>query len=150
MPDVISFTHSGANYGVIHGGASDVARFFWSSTTTEVLEGDWSALEAIIGQVNYILSGHSGIPFIRLLRRGSWINVGVIGMPPNDGFPDMRFILLEQGDFTFHKPSYDFKAPVVNMQTASLTQGYNKSLVSGYWPSEDILPEELRRPFDSG
>ncbi|MBT7801103.1 MAG: metallophosphoesterase [Tateyamaria sp.] len=28
LPDVISFTHSGANYGVIHGGASDVARFF--------------------------------------------------------------------------------------------------------------------------
>lgn len=112
--------------------------------------GDWSALEAIIGQVDYILSGHSGIPFIRLLSRGSWINVGVIGMPPNDGFPDMRFILLEQGDFTFHKPSYDFRAPVADMQTASLTQGYNKSLVSGYWPSEDILPEELRRSFDSG
>ena len=40
LSDVISFIHSGANYGVIHGGASDIARFFWSSTATEVLEGN--------------------------------------------------------------------------------------------------------------
>jgi len=31
------------------------------------------------------------------------------------------------------------------MIAAGLTQGYETALLTGYWPSEDILPLELRK-----
>ena len=31
------------------------------------------------------------------------------------------------------------------MRSAGLTQGYDTALQTGNWPSEDVLPKELRR-----
>lgn len=31
------------------------------------------------------------------------------------------------------------------MVAAGLTQGYDAALLSGYWPSEEVLPPDLRR-----
>jgi len=146
LPDVASFTHAGQRHGVVHGGATDVARFLWSTSREAQLEAEWDALEAVIGPVSYIWSGHSGIPFQRALRRGTWINAGVIGMPPHDGRAQTRFALLEDGAVRICTLDYDAAAAAGDMRAAGLTQGYQLSLQSGYWPSEDVLPGPLCVP----
>ncbi|WP_420012183.1 metallophosphoesterase family protein [Tateyamaria sp.] len=150
LPDVLTFSQAEARYAVIHGGVSDVARFLWSESPDTEFEAEWDLLEAAIGPVDHVVAGHSGIPFVRELRRGRWINAGVIGMPAHDGRMATRFAILEKGAVTVHDLDYDAQGAVADMQAAGLTQGYDRALLTGYWPSEEVLPLDLRRPVDSG
>lgn len=145
-PDVISFRHQGARYAVVHGGMTDVARFVWPSSEEAVFDAEWRAVETAIGPVDHIIAGHCGLAFIRETARGRWINPGVIGMPPNDGRQQTRFGLLDGGEVRIHRLTYDAEAAATEMGRAGLTQGYETALLSGYWPSEEILPEVLRGP----
>lgn len=144
LPDVITFTHAGKRAAVIHGGVSDVARFLWSTSDAAVFEGEWDLLEAQIGPVDHVWAGHSGIPFQRDLRRGAWINAGVIGMPPHDGGAQTRFAVLDGERVQIHVLDYDAKAAAADMRAAGLPSGYTRALTTGYWPSEDVLPADLR------
>ena len=146
LPDVMTFEHQGARYGVIHGGATDIARFVWSVSDDAEFEEEWSALEAIVGPVDHVIAGHSGIPFVRKTAKGNWINAGVIGMPPHDGAQQTRFAILDGGEVVFHRLSYDVEGAVKAMESVGLTQGYNRSLLTGYWPSDGVLPLDLRAP----
>ena len=146
LPDVVTFHHQGERYGVIHGGVRDVARFVWSESPAQVFEEEWQALEALVGPVDHIIAGHSGLPFIRETPRGRWINAGVIGMPPHDGGQQTRFALLDGGEVTIHRLSYDVAGAVADMREAGLPRAYADALQSGYWPSEDVLPDALRLP----
>ncbi len=150
LPDVLSFSHCGTRYGVVHGAVSDVARFLWSTSPEAELEREWDTLERAIGPVGGIVAGHSGIAFTRPLRRGRWINAGVVGMPPHDGQARTRFAMLEDGAVTLHALGYDVAAAVADMAAAGLTQGYDRALQTGYWPSEDVLPPDLRLSCASG
>ena len=150
LPDIITFSHCGARYGVIHGGVADVARFLWSTSPAEALEAELRALEAIAGSIDHVLAGHSGIPFRRPVGRGEWINAGVVGMPPHDGRPETAFATLTQGRIGLHRLEYDVSSAVSDMEAAGLTQGYHRALGSGYWPSEDVLPPDLRLSLASG
>ncbi|MFC6759921.1 metallophosphoesterase family protein [Sulfitobacter porphyrae] len=151
LPDIITFHHQGARYGVIHGGVTDVARFVWPTSPDEVLAEEWRAAEAAVGPLDHIISGHCGLPFIRDTPRGRWINPGVIGMPPHDGAQMTRYGVLDGGEVTLHRLRYDAGGEAARMQAAGLTQGYDRALLTGYWPSEDILPSALRVPsFASG
>ncbi|MEP3688680.1 MAG: metallophosphoesterase [Sulfitobacter dubius] len=146
LPDVTVFQHHGQRYGVIHGGVRNVARFIWSESAEAVFEEEWQALEEIVGPVDHIIAGHSGLPFIRETPRGRWINAGVIGMPPHDGAQQTRVALLDGGEVTFHRLSYDVAGAVADMAKAGLPRAYADALQSGYWPSEDVLPPGLRVP----
>ena len=146
LPDVAVFQHHGQRYGVIHGGVRDVARFIWSESAEAVFEEEWQALEEVVGPVDHIIGGHSGLPFIHETPRGRWINAGVIGMPPHDGAQQSRVALLDGGDVTFHRLSYDVAGAVADMAKAGLPRAYAHALQSGYWPSEDVLPPGLRVP----
>lgn len=150
LPDVVIFRHAEARYAVLHGCVSDVARFLWPTSSASALESEWDALEKEVGTVDHVFAGHSGISFQRPLRRGIWINAGVIGMPPHDGSPKTAFAVLENGQTSLHRLSYDFASAVRDMRAAGLTQGYHRALKSGYWPSEDILPPDLRLFLASG
>ena len=145
LPDIGVFTHQGKRCAVIHGGVRDIARFVWSVSPLEVLEEEWTELTAVVGQVDVVVAGHSGIAFERALDRGTWINAGVIGMPPHNGQPQTQYVRLQNGQIDICALDYDAAAAHQAMVTAGLTQGYHASLLSGYWPSEDVLPESLRR-----
>lgn len=150
-PDILSFRHHGKRYAVIHRGVSDIARFIWEASSTEVYEEEGRLLEQAIGPVDAVIAGHSGIPFKRATPQGHWINVGAIGMPPHDGSSQTRFATLGAGAVTFHGLEYDVASAQAEMRAAGLTQGYEKALATGYWPSEDVLPPESRvRSFASG
>lgn len=144
LPDVLSFMHHGRRYGVLHGGATDVARFIWETDDEAVLAQEWAALEAVTGPVDAVIAGHSGLAFVRGTARGSWINAGVIGMPPHDGQPQTRFALLRGGDITIERLDYDVAGAMADMTAAGLPPDYRDALASGYWPSEDVLPAALR------
>jgi predicted phosphodiesterase len=146
LPDIISFVHQGARYAVIHGGVSDVARFIWPGTDATVLEDEIALIGQAIGPVDHVIAGHCGIPFVAATSTGRWINAGVIGMPPHDGCQQTRYVLLEEGAVQIRRLTYDVEGAGQDMMQAGLPQGYRDGLHRGYWPSEDILPAELRRP----
>lgn len=144
LPDVVTFAHAGKRYGVLHGGLTDVARFIWPDSDETAFEAEWRALEGLVGPVDAVFAGHSGIPFERALGRRRWINAGVIGMPPHDGAAQTRYCLIKDGQAQIHRLQYDVEGAVQAMAQAGLNQGYHKALISGYWPSEDVLPASLR------
>ncbi|MGC1506181.1 MAG: metallophosphoesterase family protein [Sulfitobacter sp.] len=146
LPDVLSFVHHGARYAVVHGGMTDVARFIWHSSDLSVFAQEWAAVEQVVGPVDHIIAGHAGVPFVKSTPQGRWINAGVIGMPPHDGQQDTRFAVLDQGEVRIEVLCYDVQGAVDDMAQAGLPQGYRDGLISGYWPSEDVLPAGLRVP----
>lgn len=146
LPDIASFTHQGARYAVIHGGVTDIARFVWATSDMAVFDAEWAAVEAAIGPVDHVIAGHCGIPFLKSLRQGQWINAGVIGMPPHDGRQQTRYAMLDGGEVQFGRLSYDVVGAARDMQRAGLPERYRRGLLSGYWPSEDVLPSDLRVP----
>lgn len=144
LPDVITFTHAGDRFAVIHGGVTDISRFIWS-TDPDAMAEEIRAVEAIIGPVDTVVAGHSGIAFEARVGRHRWINAGVIGMPPNDGGTATQYVSLVDGTATICDLTYDVTGAAKAMEIAGLVQGYHTGLRSGHWPSEDVLPAALRR-----
>ncbi len=144
LPDMAVFRHGGRRYAVIHGGASNISRFLWPVTSGADLLSEIAVIEGALGPVDGVVSGHSGLAFVRDIGGHRWINAGAIGMPPNDGAPDTRFVVLGKSP-VIHRLSYDSTAAAAAMRAVGLTQGYDAALTSGHWPSEDTLPPELRR-----
>lgn len=145
LPDLMRFEHAGKIYAVVHGGATVINRFLWSVSPDEVFVEEFEYLNRDFGDFDCVVSGHSGIAFEREVAGNSWINAGAIGLPANNGQQTTEFVTLVDGHAEFHKLAYDAEQAHANMVTAGLTQGYQKTLLNGYWPSEDVLPEELRR-----
>lgn len=144
LPDVVLFAHHGRRIAVIHGGVTDIARFIWSVSDRAVFAEEVAALEALVGPVDVVIAGHSGIAFEREAAGVLWVNAGVIGMPPHDGAQDTSFAVLSERGVELLRISYDAEAAFADMQEAGLRQGYDQALLSGRWPSEDVLPDQLR------
>lgn len=145
LPDWIVFTHHNRRYCVVHGSPNHVSEFIWSVESNDKFERQFDYVSSQIGAVDTIVSGHSGIAFCRdLSGNRQWLNAGVIGMPPNNGMQDTQFVTLKQGQFSIHTLTYDAHTAADAMHLAGLTQGYDRALINGYWPSEDVLPPELR------
>jgi hypothetical protein len=45
--------------------------------------------------------------------------------------------------------SYDPAPSLAAMRAAGLTQGYDRALETGLWPSEDVLPPQMRRQSEA-
>jgi len=143
-PDIAVFTKGGRRYAVIHGGATDISRFIWPVSDAAIFTEEFEAVEKLVGAVDTIIAGHSGIPFVHNIGHRQWINAGAIGMPPNDGSPNTNFVVL--GDEPrIHRLTYSFETARQAMENAGLTQGYHEALSTGFWPSEDTLPTIMRR-----
>lgn len=146
LPDVVTFQQAGMRVAVIHGGVTDVARFVFSVSPEWMFAEEIAALEALAGQVELVIAGHSGIAFQRQVGGVTWVNAGAIGMPEHDGRHETRFMVLQDGVAEIRRLAYDAEAAQAAMQAVGLTQGYDQALLSGYWPSEDVLPQALRLP----
>jgi predicted phosphodiesterase len=144
-PDRLTFRHNDKRYVVIHGGAGDVSRFIWPITPEDDFWHEISLLQEEIGAFDGVIAGHCGIAFERRVDGFHWINAGSIGMPPHDGQPETAFVVLGQDGPRFERLAYDVDGAVKAMERAGLQQGYQDSLRSGYWPSEDVLPKAMRR-----
>lgn len=145
LPDRIIFTRQGVHYAVIHGGATDISRFIWPVTKDAEIAAEIAALIDQVGAVDHIIAGHSGIPMQRVIDGISWTNTGAIGMPGHNGNPKTHYGVLCEKEIIIKELEYDADVTVKAMEAAGLTQGYHKTLKTGYWPSEDTLPPEMRR-----
>ena len=144
-PDIVVFTQAGRRFAVIHGGVTDIARFIWSVSPEHAFLEEINALKAVVGDIDAVISGHSGIAFQCEVAGVTWINAGVIGMPPHDAGQATQFVRLSGGEAGIETLAYDAETAHQQMVQAGLVQGYHDSLLSGIWPSEDVLPQELRR-----
>ena len=143
-PDRIVFRHCGRRFVVIHGGARDINRFIFSVEPEEELAAEMDLLAHQVGSFDAVFAGHSGIAFSRQVGAREWINAGSLGMPQNDGSVQTRYTLLADGKAQTCRLDYDHFGAAKAMRNAKLVQGYHETLVTGYWPSEDVLPMELR------
>lgn len=144
LPEHIIFAHAGKLYAGVHGGASDIARFVWPVATDAEIRAEADLLQTQVGPIDGVIAGHTGIAMDRTVDGIRWINSGAVGMPPNDGDPRGAFVILDGDEVSFERISYDAAPTVAAMQAVGLTQGYHTALETGFWPSEDTLPPEMR------
>ena len=107
-------------------------------------------IERDLSNYDGVIAGHSGIPFHKCIDGVTWFNSGAIGMPAHNGKSTTSYGILDAGSFTIHNLSYDHQTAQDAMITAGLDHGYHTALETGYWPSEEVLPMDLRRFVDSG
>ena len=144
LPERLVFSHRGRRFAVVHGGARETNRFLWPVTPDEALRAEMAMLEEDLGPLGGVICGHSGIPFAREIDGRLWLNAGALGMPPNDGDPRAPCVLLD-GEATIERLPYDCEAAARAMEAAGLRDGYETALRTGWWPSEDVLPPQMRR-----
>lgn len=141
LPDALAFTLAGQTAIALHGGVTDISRFLWPTDPDSAFATEIATLPRT---PDLIFAGHCGLPFQRRVDQTLWINAGSIGLPPNDGTPATRYALWHEGQATVHPLNYDHVAAARAMQDVGLIQGYHTALTNGRWPSQDVLPDDLR------
>ncbi|MCW8860057.1 MAG: metallophosphatase family protein [Deltaproteobacteria bacterium] len=143
LPRSLDFELAGRRIKIVHGGVQQINRFIFPSTAEAVKreELDFAGGDILIG-------GHSGIPSGQKLDNRAWLNAGVIGLPANDGTQDGWYLLItpeeERVRFSWRRLSYAAEQTQQKMYAAGLKSGYADSLISGLWPSMDVLPAAER------
>jgi predicted phosphodiesterase len=142
LPKALIVDVGGRRLRVIHGGVGLINRFVFASERG-VIGQEWEQAAADI-----VVAGHAGVPFIEKVDAGEWFNPGVIGMPANDGTPDVWYglIALDAGDLLLstRRLAYDHIAAAAAMRRAGHADGYARTLVTGLWPSLDVFPPAER------
>jgi hypothetical protein len=127
---------------VIHGGVATVNRFVFASQREAIAE------ELERAHADVVIAGHAGLPFIERIGNRVWFNPGVIGLPANDGTPDVWYGLIgvEGGSLLLstRRLRYDHHAAAAAMRRCGHANGYARALVTGLWPSLDLLPAPER------
>lgn len=138
LPRRISFHYCGFDFSAIHGGIEQINQFIYASDTELI------AIQLGQTQADIVLGGHCGIPFGVQTDNKAWLNAGVIGMPANDATADGWYMLLtpstEGIECRWHRLAYNAQAAADMMQQQGLNTGYKAALLSGIWPSTDVLP----------
>jgi predicted phosphodiesterase len=144
LPRAIRFAMQGRSFLVIHGGVTQNNRFLFQSTPVQELRAELAQAGA-----DAVIAGHCGLPFGRPIDDGLWLNAGAIGMPANDGTRAGWYLLLEPAPdaiaISWQRLAYDAQGAFAAMQSAGLANGYADALLSGRWPSMDVLPGDERR-----
>lgn len=138
LPATLAFRYAGRSFRVVHGSIAETARWVFASDTARIAT-EWRDAGADI-----VIAGHCGIPFASRVGRGAWFNPGVIGMPANDGTTDSWYGLVAPVDgglaLSLHRLAYDHQAAAAAMRRSGHANEYARTLVTGIWPSFDVLP----------
>ena len=139
LPRSIDVEFGDCRMRFLHGGLDSINEFVFPSTPVAHKRAQLERSD-----VDIIVGGHSGIPFGQRIDDRWWLNAGVIGMPANDGAPQVWYMLMEQQDdaieVSWHRLDYDYEASYRSTLAAGMTE-YAQALRDGLWPSMDILPE---------
>lgn len=147
LPATLWLGWRGLRLRVLHGGVDAVSDFLFSSDRLAIRE----ALQR--SEADIVVAGHCGLPFALTAegtdgRARMWLNAGAIGMPANDGTPQTWYALLHADDqgvrATWHRLAYDHAAAAAAMRRAGHANAYARSLLTGLWPSVDVLPADER------
>jgi predicted phosphodiesterase len=142
LPRHLSFEFGGRRVRVVHGGIRQINRFVFGSERA-LIENELASTDAEL-----VIGGHAGIPFVSGVERQAWFNPGVIGMPANDGTADVWYGIIARGGdgvvVSTHRLAYDHSAAAQAVTASGHADGYARALVSGLWPSLDVLPPAER------
>ncbi|EPR74903.1 hypothetical protein ADIWIN_0267 [Winogradskyella psychrotolerans RS-3] len=140
IPDHIQFTIGNQKVTVVHGSYFNVSEFIFKSTPWTTKHSNFEATESDI-----IIAGHCGLPFENKNNNKRWINPGVIGMPANDGKPNVWFAILDNSvkplQVNLRKLDYNHTLTNKLMLNGLLPESYAKTIVTGIWDNMEILPE---------
>ena len=140
LPDHIKFTLGNKTVSVVHGSYFNVSEFIFKSTDWSIKAKNFEATQSDI-----IIAGHCGLPFLDQQDGKLWVNPGVIGMPANDGNPNVWYAILDDSEqstsVNFRKLDYDYKRTNQLMLNGLLPESYAKTIVTGLWDNMEILPE---------
>ena len=129
---------------VIHGGGKQINRFIFQSTPISVKQEEVEDLNC-----DGVIAGHCGLPFTQLFGDHLWHNTGALGMPANDGTCRTWYSILHPtDDGIMIEPLpliYSAETASDKMRACGLTGGYDNALLSGIWPSADVLPARERQ-----
>lgn len=144
LPRQITLTMNGRRVSFIHGSATDISGWVFSSTPIDEKISHMEILEADV-----VIGGHCGLPFITQVPGNRvWANAGVVGMPANDGTARGWFATIwpENDSIGLKIEALDYNSAlsVQAMERAGLVSPYTKSLNSGIWPNMDVLPQTER------
>ncbi len=138
LPAQIAFSWGGRRWLAVHGTSRQQNRFLFASANKAQLAAE------LPQDTDIVVAGHCGIPFTRRVRSQLWHNAGVIGMPANDGTRRVWFSVAEERResivISTRALSYDAESASRKMQGEGLC-AYAEALLSGLWPSTDVLPQ---------
>jgi predicted phosphodiesterase len=138
LPTTLGFRLAGLEFRVVHGGTDAISRWVFASEREIIAE------ECRLAGADVVIAGHCGLPFIARSGKATWFNAGVIGMPANDSTSDVWYGLVTPDDrgivLSIHRLAYDHQGAAAAMRRSGHANGYARTLVTGLWPSLDILP----------
>lgn len=148
LPTSLSFSYNSKPFHVLHGGIEQQNQFIFESSSVKEKHRQLDSVGARV-----MIGGHCGIPFGQKLDTNKyWLNAGVIGMPANDGNSGTWYMTLTKSEnnisAAWHSLHYDAGKTAAAMNKHDLCPGYAQALVSGVWPSLDILPQAEREIHD--
>lgn len=149
LPGRLVFSNGGRRYAVIHGGAEQVNAFIWPTDTDARKKAEVELLKGELGALDGVVCGHSGIAFVETVGSSEWINAGAVGLPGHDGDTRTSYAILEDGEVSLERLTYDYEGAATAMEHSGLKAGYHNTMRTGWWPSEDTLPPEMRRNVTS-
>ena len=140
----ITFEMAGRQLKVVHGSVSSINQFIFPSTLKQIKQR-----ELELSGTDGIICGHCGIPFSEFIDQRLWHNAGVIGMPANDGTQRAWYSVLtpkdNQIEVAHHPLDYDFEAAFKSMKRNNLPEEYAKTLMTGLWDTDNIMPAQDRQ-----
>ena len=139
LPQRIEFTFSGKKFHALHGAHRNISEFLFASQSDDDILKQIEQTDSDI-----ILSGHSGLPFTKIIGDKAWHNAGAIGMPANDGTARTWYSIIRGGEdgeiiFEHHALEYDHQKTANIMKESGLID-YASAIETGLWPSCDVLP----------
>lgn len=144
MPENVVFEFGGKRWGMVHGSFHETSEFIFESCEWAKKAPSFTALD-----VDYILVGHCGLPFVHTEENKTWINSGALGMPANDGTDRVWFCTISNEDnhfdLQFHALEYEMHETASYIRENKLPGVYGATLLSGLWDSLDILTESEQR-----
>ncbi|OEK07874.1 diadenosine tetraphosphatase [Flavivirga aquatica] len=139
LPDHIEFNYAGKKVTIVHGSYFNTSEFIFKSTPWNTKKSNFDVTKSDV-----IIGGHCGLPFYHEKENKLWINPGVIGMPANDGNPNVWYTILNDKNETFnfkhHSLKYNYKLTNKLMQNDILPKEYARTIVTGIWDNTEILP----------
>lgn len=139
LPRRVNFALAGRRFAAIHGSVDRINEFIFESTPAAR-----KMAQIVAAGADALLAGHSGIPFTQILGGRLWNNSGALGMPANDATARVSFsVLAPRADgirIEHHAVAYDPAPTAAKMRARGYPPEYAEALISGLWPSCDILP----------
>lgn len=138
LPHHLQLEYAGLKGRVVHGSVTEVSGYVFSSTPWQE-----KAQQLALAEVDFMLTGHSGLPFSEQQGNQHWLNPGVIGMPANDGTTRVWYMILDDTNgfaYEHHSFEYDHATTALKMRTHRLPEAYALTLETGLWDNCEILP----------